>query len=511
MRADVPPLVLDRAAAEAAADAALKARGVTLGPEWRRFSTVRRASDESSWTQHKFVWREAGPDAYRELIDATLAPPLWDVRYATFRGDVAARAEEWRITIGPGGKVRQMRHVLPEARPGVRLPKEAALALAEQHLRERFDADPAALRLVAAEERDRPARADWSFVFADPRINVGEDGEARISVTLAGDEIVGAARYVHVPEPWLRAERERSGRLQAAKIAGALLFSLAGLAALIFGVQSWLRSRCDTRALAIVLAITLGAAAGSIAVMWPSVAMQLRTTEPILWQVLLAVAGALLAAGFAALAIALAAGVGAWAARSASGALPAGPLPPWGAGVAAALFVAGAGALATRLVPADAPLWPSLAFESAAFPWAAAALDGLATISSIGVGLFLLHVLDRVTAAWTRRSWFAVATVAALIAGIVAVKAGEAGGALAEGVGSGLFAAAVVYFVLRFDARTVPAYLVTAGLLDAAENAAREGTAAGWAAFAIAGAVSVAVGVAATRYISRPLPVTAGS
>jgi hypothetical protein len=162
-------------------------------------------------------------------------------------------------------------------------------------------------------------------------------------------------------------------------------------------------------------------------------------------------------------------------------------------------------------VPADAPLWPSLAFESAAFPWAAAALDGLATISSIGVGLFLLHVLDRVTAAWTRRSWFAVATVAALIAGIVAVKAGEAGGALAEGVGSGLFAAAVVYFVLRFDARTVPAYLVTAGLLDAAENAAREGTAAGWAAFAIAGAVSVAVGVAATRYISRPLPVTAGS
>ncbi len=65
--------------------------------------------------------------------------------------------------------------------------------------------------------------------------------------------------------------------------------------------------------------------------------------------------------------------------------------------------------------------------------------------------------------------------------------------------------------MLRFDARTVPAYLVTAGLVDAAESAARAGTAAGWEAFAIAAAVSVAVGIAATRYIGRPLPITAGS
>jgi hypothetical protein len=152
-----------------------------------------------------------------------------------------------------------------------------------------------------------------------------------------------------------------------------------------------------------------------------------------------------------------------------------------------------------------------VALESAAYPWAAAALDGLSAVSSIGIGLFLLHILDRVTAAWTRRSWFALALVAALITGIIAVKAGEAGSALAEGIGGGLFAAAVIYFVLRFDARTVPAYLVTAALIDAAENAALQATRAGWMAFAIAAAVSVAVGIAATRYISRPLPRSAGS
>ena len=159
MQADAPPLALDRAAAEAAADAALRARGVTLGPEWRRFSTVRRASDEPQWTQHKFVWREAGPETYRALVGATLAPPLWEVRYATFEGDVAARAEEWRVTIEPGGGVRQVRHVLPEARPGMRLAEgRRAGARGAASASQRFGSDAAALR-AGRGGGEGPARA----------------------------------------------------------------------------------------------------------------------------------------------------------------------------------------------------------------------------------------------------------------------------------------------------------------------------------------------------------------
>jgi hypothetical protein len=130
-----PALVTDRASAERAADAALQAKGITLGPEWRRFSTVRKASDEGQWTQHRFVWREEGPEAYRALVGTTLAPPLWEVRYAMFEGDVAARAEEWRVSINPDGSLRQVRHQLPEARPGARLSKEEALKRAEEHVR----------------------------------------------------------------------------------------------------------------------------------------------------------------------------------------------------------------------------------------------------------------------------------------------------------------------------------------------------------------------------------------
>ena len=158
----------------------LPARGVTLGPEWRRFSTVRQASDDAQWTQHKFVWREAGPEAYRALVGTTLAPPLWEVRYAMFEGDVAERAEEWRVTIEPDGEVRQMRHLLPEARPGRATVEGCGAGARRASMCASASAlDPARLTLVAADEKDRPARTDWTFVFADPRVDVGKDGEAR--------------------------------------------------------------------------------------------------------------------------------------------------------------------------------------------------------------------------------------------------------------------------------------------------------------------------------------------
>src|SRR5262249_49896950 len=92
-RADVPSLSQGRAEAIAAADAALAARGIALGSEWQRTALPNLAIDEAgSRLWHRFVWRAGGPEVYRQLIGATLAPPLWEVRYAKFEGDVAERA-----------------------------------------------------------------------------------------------------------------------------------------------------------------------------------------------------------------------------------------------------------------------------------------------------------------------------------------------------------------------------------------------------------------------------------
>jgi len=140
--ADAPGMALSREDAVARADAALAARGVKPGPEWRRTAVVKLASDEGGqWSWHKFIWREKGADAYRALIGNALPPPLWEVRYATFDGDVAERAEEWRVTIAGDGSTRTLRHVLPQARPGAQPSREAALALGIGDLIGRQDLD----------------------------------------------------------------------------------------------------------------------------------------------------------------------------------------------------------------------------------------------------------------------------------------------------------------------------------------------------------------------------------
>ena len=45
---------------------------------WRKnFVFVRLATDDPArWEGHKFVWREAGSDAYAKLIGKTLVPPV---------------------------------------------------------------------------------------------------------------------------------------------------------------------------------------------------------------------------------------------------------------------------------------------------------------------------------------------------------------------------------------------------------------------------------------------------
>src|SRR6266550_28006 len=80
----------------------------------------------------------------------------------------AERSEEWRIAVAGDGTIRTLRHTLPQARPGARLTKDAALAIAERELRDKFAVDPSAVKLVAADETNLVARADWAFMFTDP-------------------------------------------------------------------------------------------------------------------------------------------------------------------------------------------------------------------------------------------------------------------------------------------------------------------------------------------------------
>ncbi|MEO8675319.1 MAG: CPBP family intramembrane glutamic endopeptidase [Casimicrobiaceae bacterium] len=503
-RADVPGLALSRDDVLPIADAALASRGVTLSPEWRRASMVLLASDDPGrWQGHKFVWREAGRDAYAKLVGTTLPPPLWDIRYARFDGDVAERAEEWRVTIDGRGVVRQIKHLLPESRPGAHLAQAEAEALARRTVRERFGLDPSRLKDVGTREKQLPNRADWEFTFAEPDAVVGADGEARVVVSIAGDEIAGYGRYVLVPEEWQRADSERDGRTLFMRMALAAVLGISGLAALVMAVIDWAHHRRDTRALGGVAAIAFAASVVGAANMWPVLAMGFSTTEPVVTQAVFAFASALAGGLVAALLLGLAAGVGAFAATRERPRAEASRVPAWTAGVAAACFVAGVGAIAAGLLPQSAPRWPAFGVESLALPWLGAALAGTRALFAIGVALYLLHWLGQLTGGWQRRGWLAACIAIAIFATLGQAGARDALVAGAAGALEGAAMVAVVYALLRFDALAVPAFVATGAALDFVEGALRKGGTGALVNAAIAIVVTVAVAWAATIYLQR--------
>jgi hypothetical protein len=508
-RADVPSPRGDRPAAIGAAEAALAARGVRLGPDWVRTAVVRGAAVDAQSSMHKFVWQEAGPAAYRRLVGPVLPPPTWDVRFATFTGDLDARAEDWRVSVGPDGAVRTIRHTLPESRAGATLTREAAQARAEAELRSRYGADPATLRLVSANEEKLPARTDWTFTWSDPRVDVGKGGEARTVVALSGDEPVANGRYVFVPEEWTRNEQVQANRAQIAALAGALVFVVAGLAGLVTGIVAWTRHRCDVRALVLVFAtsalVTLAQAANNV----PAFAMSLRTAEPLWSQWLTRVLGAVAAGLVGALLFGLLAGVGAWGARAAPRGRVAGRLPPWLAAVAAGLLVTGLQTALGSLAPRTVPPWPPLP-QSQWSVMVGAALGAMNFVALAGVGLFVVYLVARLTHGFSRRAWIGVGIVVLLqCAAALAQAGGQYAGALAAGVAGGLTAGAVLWWLLRYDVRMVPPYLATGAILAGAARAAQAGTSEGWAAFAVNALVTVAMAWLVVRYIDRPLPVAA--
>ncbi len=508
-RADVGGFTLSRGTALAAADAALASRGVALPGEWTRSATIRLASDDASqWTSHRFVWQEGSPAIYRAVVGHTLPSPLWAVRYARFSGDVVDRAEEWRVTINGDGSVRQVTHLLPEGRAGASLARDAAQRIADTELRTRFGVDPATLKPMGARDQARPARTDWTFLWTDPKVSVGKNGESRLQVSIAGDEVTNAGRAVFIPEAWLRAEQARDGQWASAKIGAGILIACAGLAALFLGVRRFTSSQNDMRAGLLIGGITFVAMMLAFANRWQSLAYGLSTTDPVLTQVALRIGGILVGGALAALFIGLIASVSSHAMRSTAAQPVRRDFAPWQCGAAAALMVIGFASLLTAATPQQAPIWPSLNIENTALPPLAALLAGANYLREVTIALFVLFVLQRITANWNKRVW-TVVVLLILLHAIPALAAREVGPALAAGLASALVATAVVLWLFRFDARALPAYVATTMTLSAAVESAQKGTASAWIWFAVTVAAYVLLAAAVTRWIGRPIEVKA--
>jgi len=281
------------------------------------------------------------------------------------------------------------------------------------------------------------------------------------------------------------------------------LLGLSGLAALVMAVIDWTHHRRDSHALVGVTAIAFAASVVGAANAWPVLAMGFVTTESVATQAAFAFASALAGGLVAALMLGLAAGVGAFAAARERASVQAMRIPAWVAGIAAACFVAGVGAIAAGLLPRSVPLWPAFGVESLALPWLGAALAGVRVLFAIGVVLYLLHWLEQLTGRWQRRGWLTACIAIAIFATLGQVGARDALVAGVAGALEGAAMVAVVYALLRFDLLAVPAFVATGAALDFVEGALRKNGTAAFVNAAIAIVVTVAVAWVATRYLRR--------
>lgn len=461
-RADTPPVTVRRPAALRAGVEALQVHGFDAKPRWRTSATI--ADDDG--LPALFVWRALGPRTFRDLLGRELYGPHWQVRAASFHGDIVARAEEWRAHLRPDGSVYRVRHTLPQDSAGASLAEDSARAMALASAGRWFGTSTGALREVSATPAQQKKRTDWTFTFADtspPRLALGE---RRVKVEIAGDQFSDARRFVFVPEDWQRRNRAQEESLRVLRIVRTLVLALLIVAAATLAVTGWIRGGFPVAHAArfFTVLVVLGLTASFN--QWPVLADAFSTAQPLqLQQTILAsalVIGQLLVAAF----VALLAGGARRDLRVLAGS--AGP-PRLLHGIAAGLLAAG-WLRATLLVggggyPTEGNYGPAATF----LPVLAEALAPASSVLIRGsVLLAILLLAHRITRGWTARRLAGGALLA--IAGGLAVNPGNAhvpamwlAQALAAGIGLLLLYA----IFLRHDLRLVPWMMATTMVLAA--------------------------------------------
>jgi hypothetical protein len=189
--------------------------------------------------QHAFIWKKGKKDLYQALLGSYLRPAHWTVRYAQFDGDIVERAEEYKLFLYNDHSIYGYNHQLPESRNGISLTQQEARTIAHKAIQEEFNIDPQQLIEISAIQTQLPHRTDWLFTFADEAIYPLNKGQARISVVIAGNEVINITRFIHVSEEWERKEQNKQNILGITM----LIFILALLFSLFIGLMLALRKK----------------------------------------------------------------------------------------------------------------------------------------------------------------------------------------------------------------------------------------------------------------------------
>ncbi len=460
-RSNTTPLNVPSSDAADRARQAIAQRGVTLAPRWRVMPTP----DDGSGGGHEFVSETAGEARRTELVGRYLPGPRWNVRVASFQGDVAERAEEWRLYVTPAGEVRGLQHRVPEGRAGKSLEEGAARALALHAIAERFGLTREQVREVSAKPARLKARTDWTFTFVDTTIAPLPKGEPRIEVVVAGDEIASAGRFIYIPEDWQRQQRAAGTRNLVLQILQTLLFAGMLVGAAVTGMIAWSRRRYTPRLFLAGAAIMLLVSLVRTANNWPTVLAALSTAAPLQLQVIGGMAVALVGLTLISVLVGLALGA---LPHALGGVSTLSDADAMRLGIAAGFVAAAASAAAAAL---RTPVWahfPDVSALGASVPMVKIALDPItALLTRTAVLTAALAAIEYVTRGWTHRRLPAVIFVAivGLLAGGLPAGSHIAGWALG-GVVLGATLVAAYVLLLRSDLTMVPIALGTLAIVS---------------------------------------------
>lgn len=295
-----PRLTATRGEAIAVALDTLERRGHDL-ESWRPLARVDGGRGDDHW----YVFEEAGPEVYESLLGTYLRKPQWTVRFLDFNADPEERVEELRVHLDAAGEPVRLRHILPEARPGAHPDEEAARAAALGAVQARFGMGPESIEEVGAVQTALPERTDWRFTFEDRAALSEIPGEARLTVLLAGDEVVDAARFVNVPEEWELARADGEALRNLVNLCALLVLVLGLAGACILSALTWARRGLNMRLLvraALLAAVVLGLGQANS---WPATEAIFSAVQPLGLQAGIAAFGSFLGLLFGSSAVGL--------------------------------------------------------------------------------------------------------------------------------------------------------------------------------------------------------------
>lgn len=167
---------------------------------------------------HRFVWQKHRQQYDQLIADGYVQAPHWVVRKATFEGDVATRGSESHIHLKNDGSLHHKQYIVPQSFAGKSLFETDAEKIAYGALLKECGFEKTDVTKLAAVPSQQPARIDWQFDFQVLKGTQLSEGQLRVIVLIAGDEVTLIRKYVHVPEDWQRAEFAKINMLSVLKL-----------------------------------------------------------------------------------------------------------------------------------------------------------------------------------------------------------------------------------------------------------------------------------------------------